>query len=77
MKRYFVLLLLAVMAMTGFAQDRKISGTLIDRDTKEPMIQVTVQLLKTDSTFVAGVVSDVNGNFTIQAPSNGKYLLKF
>ncbi len=77
MKRYFVLLLLAVMAMTGFAQDRKISGTLIDRDTKEPMIQVTVQLLKTDSTFVAGVVSDVNGNFTIQAPANGKYLLKF
>ena len=76
MKRYFILLLLTIVAMAGYAQERRVSGTLIDRDTKEPMIQVTVQLLKTDSTFVAGAVSNEDGQFSVQAPSNGKYLLK-
>ena len=68
--------MLAVVATMGFAQERKISGTLIDRDTKEPVIQVTVQLLKMDSTFVTGAVSNENGEFSVQAPENGKYLLK-
>jgi hypothetical protein len=77
MKRNFLILLLSFLAAYSFAQDRKITGTLIDHDTKEPMMQVTVQLLKTDSTFVAGGLSDEKGQFSITAPDNGKYLLKF
>ena len=76
MKRYALLLLLGMAAITSFAQERKISGQLIDRDTKEPMEQVTIQLLKADSTFVGGAVSDEQGKFSVQAPENGKYLLK-
>ena len=70
------MLLLTLVAAVSYAQERKISGTLIDRDTKEPLPQVTLQLLTTDSAFVGGAVSDEDGKFTITAPKNDKYLLK-
>ena len=70
------MLLLLVVAAFSFAQERKITGTLIDRDTKEPLPQATLQLLKTDSTFVGGAISGDDGKFAITAPRNGKYLLK-
>lgn len=76
MKRNAFLLLLTLMSAISFAQERKITGTLIDRDTQEPVIQTTVQLLKMDSTFVAGAISDDNGKFSVQAPENGKYILR-
>ena len=77
MVRRFLLSLMAVlMAATVMAQDRKITGTISDKDTKEAIMQVTVQLLKTDSTFIKGALSDENGHFSLQAPQNGKYLLK-
>ena len=76
MKRTAFILLLTLMSAISFAQERRISGTLVDRDTKEPMGQTTVQLLKMDSTFVAGAISDDNGKFTLKAPENGKYLLR-
>ena len=43
-------MLLMLVAMASFAQERLISGKITDRDTKEPVEQVTIQLLKTDST---------------------------
>ncbi|MBO4315286.1 MAG: TonB-dependent receptor, partial [Prevotella sp.] len=76
MKKSIILCMLTLVSAFTFAQERKISGTLIDRDTKEPMFQTTVQLLKSDSSFVAGAVSDDDGNFSVQAPENGKYLLR-
>lgn len=71
-----MLLLLGMAAAASFAQERKISGQLIDNDTNEPMGQVTVQLLNADSTFVGGAVSDEQGKFAVRAPKNGRYLLK-
>ena len=76
MKKTLMTLLLAIMALAASAQERKISGTLTDNDTKEAMEQVTVQLLRTDSAYVAGTVSDTRGSFSLKAPKNGKYLLK-
>ena len=76
MKRLLIMLLLAFVAAFSFAQERKISGTLIDNDTKEPLPQVTLQLLKTDSAFVGGTVSNDEGKFSLSAPKSGKYLLK-
>ena len=59
------------------AQERAITGTLIDKETKEAIMQVTVQLLKAaDSTFVAGGVTDMDGHFSVKAPENGKYIIK-
>lgn len=37
---------------------------------------VTIQLLKPDSSFVTGTVSGDNGQFSVQAPKDGRYLLK-
>lgn len=63
--------------MSVSAQDLKISGRLIDRETKERLMLVTVNLLKTDSTYIKGVLSDEDGAFSIEAPAEGSYILKF
>lgn len=68
-------MLMAVSAI-ALAQKREISGTLVDKDSKEPVPMMTVQLLKSDSSFVAGAVTNDSGKFVIQAPAEGKYLLK-
>ncbi len=39
-------------------------------------MQATLQLLRTDSTFVAGVLSDDEGHFTMPVDSAGTYILK-
>ena len=69
-------MLLLLVSIASFAQERLVSGTIIDRDTKDPVEQVTVQLLKTDSTYVTGAISNEKGLFHLNAPENGKYLLK-
>ncbi|SFG24934.1 TonB-dependent receptor [Prevotella sp. KH2C16] len=74
--RYIFFGIFALLSVSGFAQERRISGILLDRENTEPVIQATVQLLKTDSTFVVGALSDDAGAFSVEAPSNGKYLLK-
>ena len=76
MKKSILTMLLLLMAMASFAQQRLISGQITDRDTKEAIEQVTVQLLKSDSTYVAGAISNEHGLFHVTAPANGKYLLK-
>ena len=76
MKRTILTMLLAIFAMASFAQERLISGAIIDRDTKDPVEQVTIQLLKADSTYVSGAISNEKGLFHLNAPANGKYLLK-
>ena len=76
MKRSILMMLLVFVTMASFAQDRLITGVITDRDTKDPVEQVTIQLLKTDSTYVSGALSNEQGLFHIKAPANGKYLLK-
>lgn len=39
-------------------------------------MQTTVQLLKTDSTYVTGAASAEDGTFKVTAPEDGKYILK-
>ena len=54
-----------------------ISGSVQDAELKEPMVQASVQLFRLrDSTFVGGSVTDLRGNFSVDAPANGIYLLK-
>lgn len=76
MKRSILLMLLMLVAIASLAQERLISGKITDRDTKDPVEQVTIQLLKTDSTYVSGAISNERGLFHVNAPANGKYLLK-
>ena len=73
-----VLLIIAVIAtaVSALAQERLISGVVIDSDSKEPAYQATVRLLKTDSTLVTGAISDESGSFKLNAPADGDYIVK-
>ena len=63
MRKLFLLLFLISFSATSFAQNRLISGLIEDRSSKDPLGQVTVQLLKMDSTYVGGALSDEKGLF--------------
>ena len=77
MKKFIVFVTCLMFVASALAQNLKISGTLVDRDTKEGVMLVTIQMLKTDSTYVKGVVSDDKGHFSISAPNPGTFILKF
>ena len=72
-----LLALAMLLALPAVAQDRKIMGMLIDADSKEPVIQASVQLLNTDSSYVAGAVSNAQGVFVVKARKDKLYLLPF
>ena len=60
---------------TTYAQ-QGIKGRIVDKQSKEGILQATLQLLRTDSTFVKGALSDEEGNFTMPVDSAGTYILK-
>ena len=63
---------LACMLMTvsmAFAQ-KQVTGTVIDAETGEPLIGVAVRVPNTSN----GVLTDANGKFSINLPSNQKSL---
>ena len=60
-------------------QQETVSGHLVDAESGEAMVRATVQLYRLngkDTTFVTGVFSNANGNFSINSVRNGSYLLK-
>jgi hypothetical protein len=63
---------LTLIAHQAFAQDL-INGTVTDAETGEPLIGVTIGVKGTN----VGTVSDANGNFTIEAPSDATLVLSF
>ncbi|MDD2601525.1 MAG: TonB-dependent receptor [Prevotella sp.] len=76
MKKGLLLVMLIIISAMARAQEREISGYLIDKDSKEAIPMVTVQLLKQDSTYVTGTVSNDSGKFVLRAPANERYILK-
>ena len=74
------ILLLGLNTLAAMAQElreRTISGNVEDAELKEPMVQATVQLFwAKDSSFVGGTVTDLRGNFALEAPSNGIFRLR-
>ena len=78
MRRIIFLSLVWMMATLGWGQNRQISGQVVDRDTKDPIPQVTIQLLSAaDSAFVAGTLTGDDGTFRLIASENGRYILRF
>lgn len=74
MKRF--LLCMLIVASASFAMAQHITGTVIESDSQEPVIQTTIRLLKTDSTFVTGGLTDLDGKFRIKSPAAGKYIIQ-
>ena len=74
-KRFVFAMIMALVTL-GVNAQRTISGKITDKSSGEGMIGATIKLLKTDSTLVQGVTTDMNGNFKVVAPANGQYGLK-
>ena len=53
-----------------------VTGSLYDRDSKEAVPFATVQVLRQDSSYVTGALSDDDGNFRVEMPEDGKYIVK-
>ena len=75
MKKYLLLLVLTIAALTIHAQN-KIFGTVVDNQSGETLPAATVKLLKIDSTMVKGVLTDTDGNFGVEAPADGRYIIQ-
>ena len=77
MKKIFLVMCLVFSAvLSASAQGMKISGSLVDRDTKEGVMLATVQMYEVkgaDSTYVDGVLTDDKGFFTISVQAQGTY----
>ncbi len=76
MKRFLLSTAVLLLAALSIQAQRSISGTVIDDTQKEAVIQATVALLKTDSTLVANAATNLDGQFKLTAPQDGRYLLK-
>ena len=57
-------------------QAQNVTGVVVESDSGDPVAQTTVRLLKTDSTMVKGVLTDLNGRFQMKAPSAGHYIVQ-
>ena len=69
-------MLVALTTTTTALAQRTISGTVVEQDTKESVIQATVALLKNDSSLVANAVTNANGQFRMTAPSDANYIVR-
>lgn len=75
MKRLLLLLLMPMVALVALAQ-RNVTGTVVENETGDALPQTTVRLLRTDSTLVKGALTKLDGKFSMNAPSAGKYILQ-
>lgn len=68
---FLLMLLFAVPALAGELRDGEVtvSGVVIDKKTKEPLIGVNVAIWK-DNEIVTGVITDYNGNFHMTTSVN-------
>lgn len=68
---------LAILPLTTLAKG-DISGTVINKETGNPMDFVNVQLIdaKTGKALPIGVNTDADGKFTLPGIADGKYLIK-
>ncbi len=75
-KRIWMALMALAAVSVAMAQGQKVSGRLYDGQLRQPLGYAVVQLLGSDSTFVAGTTSNDEGRFEVEAPSDGRYILK-
>src|SRR5258706_11612339 len=72
------LILLLLMTLFSFAQNSgKISGTIVNANTRTPIEYASVSLVNDQSQkAVNGVITDAHGNFSLPGVPPGKYNIK-
>lgn len=72
MKKFtFILLCLVIGISTVVAQNTKVAGSVISADDGLPVIGASIVVKGT----MVGTVTDYDGNFTLEVPTNGKTLV--
>lgn len=76
MHKLGLLLLFTTVFLVGFSQENAIRGFIYEKSNGEPIGDIKVKLLRTDSSIVAQAVTNNSGFFLIPKLSKGKYILK-
>ena len=83
--KLFIFIFFVLLTLTGWGQKPNIgnnkigvlSATIVDSLTKKPLEYTSVKLYaQTDSSFVMGIYTDVNGEFMFYQIPTGKYFIK-
>ncbi len=71
--KYFLLVVFLSLSLCSYSQDFKVSGSLVDKETNEPLEAATVfmETVK-DSTLVTYTISDRKGNFVLEGNTSVK-----
>ena len=75
MRKTILLLSLLLTTLTVTAQ-HYVTGTILEAETQEPMVQTTVRLIDKHDAVVAGAVTDVMGRFKVAIPKSGRYTIQ-
>ena len=75
MIRRILLLLAFAISMTLPAAAYTVKGKVLDENS-DPMLQASVRVLTPDSTLVKGVLTDINGAYTISGLKAGNYIVE-
>ena len=73
MKKLLMIFLSVMATVAIYAQSISVQGTVIDADNNEPLIGVSVLEVGTTN----GVVTDLDGNFTLSVKSGAKLQLSY
>jgi len=73
MRKFIYLCMCLVASVSLFAETLKVTGTVLDAQTSEALIGVSVQEVGTTN----GIITDLDGNFTISVPQGAKLLLSY
>jgi hypothetical protein len=76
MHKFGILFFFLSVLIIGYSQENAIRGFIYDKSNGEPISDIKVKLLLTDSTIVAQAISNNSGFFVIPKLSKGKYILK-
>lgn len=70
MKKFLLVLSATALSFSYVWAQQKVSGTILDGKTSEPLIGATVTILDTTTNTVAtGMTTDENGAFTLETPN--------
>ena len=75
LKRYLIILFIGLSQQICYSQ-YSISGSLKDNDSQR-ISYATIRLMQTDSTFVAGTITDTLGYYQFKNIHPNNYLLAF
>ncbi len=75
-KKIELTLLFWLAGFCVWAQKIAVSGTVIDGETKEPVMSASVVLLNADSTMAGGASSGLDGKFVLPKVKAGKYIFR-